>query len=151
MSAMTAPVAVAPTSNRPLRPSRPDGRDTRAALLMTRRRSSGSILFSCVVPFIAAIWLSLHNLKLNSGHPAHWMGLEQYRRILFDSQFRGDFYRGLSNNFLFALIVVPLQTALALGLALLLNRQLQGHEPRSARSSSCRWCSRWRWSRWSGS
>ena len=54
------------------------------------------------------------------------MGLEQYRRILLDPDFRGEFYRGLLNNFVFALVVVPVQTGAALGLALLLNRPLRG-------------------------
>jgi multiple sugar transport system permease protein len=121
---MTAPVAVGDVPE-PLDIEVKTRRDTRAALLMTSPAIFGLILF-VFVPFVVAIWLSLHNLKLNSGHPAHWMGLEQYQRILFDSQFRGDFYRALSNNFLFALIVVPLQTTLALGLALLLNRPLRG-------------------------
>jgi multiple sugar transport system permease protein len=124
VSAMTAPVAVDDVPE-PLDIEVKTRRDTRSALLMTSPAIVGLILF-VLVPFIVAIWLSLHNLKLNSGHPAHWMGLEQYRRILFDSQFRGDFYRALGNNFLFALIVVPLQTTLALGLALLLNRPLRG-------------------------
>jgi multiple sugar transport system permease protein len=83
------------------------------------------ILF-VVIPFGAAIWLSLHNVKLNSGQPARWFGLTQYDRILLDPDFRGDFYRALRNNGIFALVVVPLQTGLALGLAMLLNRPLRG-------------------------
>jgi multiple sugar transport system permease protein len=124
VSAATAPAAIGEVpdpADITLRPRQ----DTRAALLMTSPALLGLILF-VLVPFIVAIWLSLHHLRLNSGHPAHWMGLEQYRRILFDSQFRGDFYRALANNFTFALIVVPLQTGLALGLALLLNRRMRG-------------------------
>jgi multiple sugar transport system permease protein len=102
----------------------PQRRDTRPALLMTAPAVIALVVF-VLIPFIVAIWLSLHHQRLNSGHAAKWMGLEQYRRILFDSQFRGDFYRALLNNFTFAVIVVPLQTGLALGLALLLNRPLR--------------------------
>jgi multiple sugar transport system permease protein len=78
------------------------------------------------IPFVLSIWLSLYNVRLGSGRAPNWMGLEQYRRILLDPDFRGEFYRGLFNNFLFALVVVPVQTGLALGLALLLNRPLRG-------------------------
>ena len=73
-----------------------------------------------------AFWLSLHNVRLDAARPPTWIGLEQYRRILFDPDLRGVFWSSLLNNFTFALIVVPIQTALALGLALLLNRPLRG-------------------------
>ena len=101
------------------------GRETRAALLMVAPALIGLAIF-VLIPFLMAGWLSLHNVRLNSGQPAKWFGLEQYRRILLDPTFRGDFYRALINNFTFAAIVVPLQTALALGLALMLNRPLRG-------------------------
>ena len=80
------------------------------------------LLAFVVVPFIAAGWLSLHNVRLNSGRPATWFGLEHYTRLLHDP----EFYRALFNNFIFAIIVVPVQTGLALGLAMLLNRPLRG-------------------------
>ncbi|WP_226925156.1 carbohydrate ABC transporter permease [Georgenia thermotolerans] len=78
-----------------------------------------------VVPFLLAGWLSLHNVRLDSPAPPRWMGLEQYRRILLDPDFSAEFYRGVLNNTVFAAVVVPLQTSLALGLALLLNRPLR--------------------------
>ncbi|MGD8956582.1 MAG: sugar ABC transporter permease, partial [Chromatiaceae bacterium] len=59
---------------------------------------------------------------LGSPLPLEWVGLEQYRRIFADPSFT----RAVFNNLLFALVVVPLQTALALVLALLLNRRLRG-------------------------
>jgi len=74
-----------------------------------------------VIPFVAAGWLSMHNIRLNSPRPPVWFGVEQYRRILTDP----EFYRALGNNFLFAAVVVPVQTALALGLAMLLNQPLR--------------------------
>jgi multiple sugar transport system permease protein len=100
-------------------------RDTKTALLMVSPAIIGLVLF-VLVPFLTAIYLSLNNVKLGSGQAPNWLGLEQYNRILFNGDIRGDFLRGLGNNMLFALIVVPLQTACALGLALLLNRKLRG-------------------------
>src|SRR5881396_3694075 len=100
-------------------------RDTRTALLMATPALVGLALF-VLIPFGTAIWLSLHNVHLNTGQPAKWFGLEQYRRILVDPDFRGDFYRALVNNGVFAAVVVPVQTGLALALALLLNRPLRG-------------------------
>jgi len=76
-------------------------------------------------PFVLAIWLSFHHVKLGSPRPPEFVGLQQYDRILFDPDFAGDFRRALFNNGLFAAVVVPAQTALALGLAVLLNRPLR--------------------------
>lgn len=102
-------------------PSRTQPGETRTALLMMAPALIGLIAF-VVVPFVTAGWLSLHNVRLNSGRPAIWFGLEQYSRVLSDA----EFYRGLANNFIFAAIVVPLQTALALGMAVMCNRKLRG-------------------------
>lgn len=100
-------------------------RDTGTALAMV----GPAVLFLLafiLVPFLYAIYLSTQNLHLGSGQPANFVGLEQYRRILLDPDFRGDFYRALVNNATFAVVVVPVQTGLALGIALLLNRRLRG-------------------------
>lgn len=96
-------------------------RDTGTAVLMVAPALVGLLAF-VLVPFLAAGWLSLHNVRLNSGRPPIFFGVTQYSRILTDPVF----YRGLVNNFIFAIVVVPVQTALALGLALLLNRPLHG-------------------------
>ena len=92
-----------------------------AALLFCAPALLGLLLF-VFLPFVLAVLLSLTNLKLGSPLPLEYVGLEQYRRILDDEAF----LRGLLNNLLFAVMVVPLQTLLALALALLLNRSLKG-------------------------
>ncbi|MGL4174014.1 MAG: carbohydrate ABC transporter permease [Actinomycetota bacterium] len=84
------------------------------------------LIFFVVVPFIGAIWFSFYNIRLDSVRDPSWMGLENYRRVLLDPDFRGDFYRSLMNNGIFAIVVVPVQTGLALFLAILLNRPLRG-------------------------
>lgn len=117
---MNSDAAVLPDLAPPEVPVKPR-RDTRAALIMVAPALVG-LLLAVVVPFVAAGWLSLHNIRLNSARPPIWFGVEQYRRILTDP----EFYRALGNNFLFAAIVVPVQTALALGLAMLLNQPLRG-------------------------
>ncbi len=73
-------------------------------------------------PFLLAVVLGFSNLRLGSPLPLEWVGFEQYRRIFAEPSFT----RALFNNLLFALAIVPLQTALALVLALLLNRRLRG-------------------------
>lgn len=79
-----------------------------------------------LVPFISAFVFSLYNVNFASPHPPTWMGLEQYRRILFDPDTSPIFWRSLGNNFYFAAMVVPLQTGLAVALAIFLNQKLRG-------------------------
>ncbi|WP_353929176.1 sugar ABC transporter permease [Okeanomitos corallinicola TIOX110] len=74
------------------------------------------------IPFISAIILSFTNLRLGSPLPLEFIGLEQYYRILKDPAF----LRALLNNGIFALVIVPVQTAIALGIAILLNQPLKG-------------------------
>lgn len=75
-----------------------------------------------LLPFVLAVVLSLTNVRLGSPVPAEFVGARQYLRILDDPTFR----QAVFNNGLFAAVVVPLQTALALTLALLLNTPLRG-------------------------
>ncbi|MDJ0799498.1 MAG: sugar ABC transporter permease [Calothrix sp. MO_167.B12] len=94
--------------------------DTLTALIMAAPALIGLFLF-VALPFALAVGISLTNLRLGSPLPTKWVGFEQYRRIFSDP----TFFRALLNNGLFALIIVPVQTALALLLALLLNRPLK--------------------------
>lgn len=80
------------------------------------------LLVFVVVPFLLAVVLAFTNFRFGSPLPVEFVGLEQYRRLFADPAF----VQALRNNGLFALLVVPLQTALALALALLLNRRLSG-------------------------
>ncbi len=92
-----------------------------AAVLMSAPAVIGLLLF-VALPFLLAVVLGFTNLRLGSPLPLEWVGLEQYRRIFTDPSFP----RALANNMLFAVVVVPLQTILALLLALLLNQRLYG-------------------------
>ncbi|MCG6861644.1 MAG: sugar ABC transporter permease [Chromatiaceae bacterium] len=94
---------------------------TSAGLLLAGPAMLGLFLF-ILAPFLIALALAFTNLRLGSPLPLELVGIKQFQRIFTDP----DFLRALSNNLLFALTVVPLQTALALGLALLLNRGLRG-------------------------
>lgn len=91
------------------------------AWLMAAPALAGLALF-VGLPFALAVAVSFTDLRLGSPLPVEWVGIEQYRRVLSDP----SFLRALGNNALFALVVVPLQTALALLLALLVNRPLAG-------------------------
>jgi multiple sugar transport system permease protein len=80
------------------------------------------LLAFVLLPFVLAVLLSLTDLRLGSPLATEFVGLTQYQRIFNDSAF----LHALKNNILFALAVVPLQTVLALVLALLINQPLRG-------------------------
>lgn len=96
-------------------------RETFAGVLFALPALAGLVLF-IAVPFVLAVVLSFTNLRLGSPLPTRFVGFEQYRRIFSDAAF----LRALLNNGLFAAVVVPLQTTLALVLAILLNARLKG-------------------------
>ena len=81
----------------------------------------GLVVF-LAAPLAFAVVLSGTDARLGSPLPWSWVGPEQYERVLGSSTFRS----ALRNNLLFAAVVVPVQTALALGAAVLLDRRLPG-------------------------
>lgn len=78
------------------------------------------------VPFIAAIVLSLYNVQVDQPRPPKFWGLTNYIRLFTDPVISASFLRSLVNNFVFAIVVIPVQTGLALVLAVMLNRKLRG-------------------------
>jgi multiple sugar transport system permease protein len=94
---------------------------TATALLMAFPALAGLLLF-ILLPFAAALALAFTDLRLGSPLPLRFVGFDQFAQLFNDP----DFLRALFNNLLFAVVVVPLQTALALALALLLNQGLPG-------------------------
>jgi multiple sugar transport system permease protein len=107
----------------PARPAR-RGREWLHGLLMSAPAVAGLIAF-VGVPFCYAVVLSFYNVRLGSPLEPTFFGVEQYRRLFTDPDLSGPFLRALLNNLTFAVVVVPLQTGLALGLAILLNRKLK--------------------------
>lgn len=77
-----------------------------------------------VVPFIMAFGLAFTDQRLipNPNLPTQFIGLRNFMRMIEDEAF----LRGILNNFYFVAVVVPLQTSLALGLAILINQKLKG-------------------------
>jgi multiple sugar transport system permease protein len=73
-----------------------------------------------VAPFFYAIYLSFTNQKLSSPLPVTFVGFKNYATILQDP----DFWNAFKNNMVFAAVVVPVQTALALWMATLVNQKI---------------------------
>jgi multiple sugar transport system permease protein len=76
-----------------------------------------------VVPTLTAFYLAFTNQRLVPGPRAtEFVGFTNFIRLFQDE----DFFQALRNNFEFTVIVVPLQCALALALALLINQKIKG-------------------------
>jgi len=80
------------------------------------------LLVFVAAPFFLAVALSFTDARLGSPLSVEWVGLEQYRTLFASTTFQ----RALLNNLLFAVAVVPVQTALALAAAVLLDLGLRG-------------------------
>jgi multiple sugar transport system permease protein len=78
-----------------------------------------------VVPIVFAAYYSLTDWNgISPPATASFVGVDNYRTILMDGGIRqADFFRALKNTTYFALGVVPLQTALALALAVVVNQR----------------------------
>ncbi len=76
-----------------------------------------------LIPFLMAFGLAFTNQRLvpNPNMPTQFVGLRNFIRLLHDE----TFHRALLNNFVFAAVVVPVQTGFALLLALLINQRLK--------------------------
>lgn len=84
--------------------------------------SLGMLTVFLIVPFALAIGLSFTNQRLISPLPTRFVGIDNYLAVFDDAVF----WRAVINNFVFAAIVVPVQTVFALWLAVLIDRPLRG-------------------------
>lgn len=82
------------------------------------------LIIFLVIPFIMAIGLSFTDQRLipNPNLPTQIVWFRNFVRLVSDKAF----LRGLLNNFYFVIVVVPIQTSLALGLAILINQKIRG-------------------------
>jgi len=82
-----------------------------------------------VLPIAMAAWVSFSDWNGNGsplGAHAHWVGLANYRDLLTTPGLdQNNFGEALRNNFYYVLLVVPVQTAVALFLAVLVNKRLK--------------------------
>jgi multiple sugar transport system permease protein len=81
------------------------------------------LLIFLVLPLCYAVAISFTNRSAIGLRPTQYIGTSNYTELLGDSDFRG----AILHNLMFTVVIVPLQAALALGLALLVNRRLAGH------------------------
>ncbi len=75
-----------------------------------------------VVPFLLSVYFSFTDQRLlvNPNVPTEFIGMRNYRRLFEDGAFQNAFWRTAT----FTIMVVPLQCAMGLGTALLINSKL---------------------------
>jgi multiple sugar transport system permease protein len=95
--------------------------EARSGLLMVTPAVVLLLVFFFVPVFLCFV-LAFTNARLISPEPAHFNALDNFTRLFQDPLF----WASLRNTFYFAIIVVPLQSAFALGLALLINVKIRG-------------------------
>lgn len=81
-----------------------------------------------ILPIGMAVWVSFSDWNGNGsplGENAHFVGLDNYRDLLTTPGLdQSNFGISLRNNFYYVLLVVPIQTAVALFLAVIVNRRV---------------------------
>lgn len=95
---------------------------------MTRGQGLSALLFISpvviilglflLVPIVMAAWVSVSDWSGRGspfGSGVHFVGLRNYRAFGSDGLARNDLMTSVRNNFYFVVLVVPLQTVLALG------------------------------------
>ena len=74
------------------------------------------------LPAIMGFGLAFTNARLVSPRPVEFVGTDNFARLFTDP----TFWRSLLNVAYFAVVVVPVQSALALAMALLINKKFRG-------------------------
>jgi multiple sugar transport system permease protein len=75
-----------------------------------------------IIPIVLTFILAFTNARLISPQPARFIGFDNFIR-LFGSD---TFWASLRNTVIFAIVIVPIQSALALCLAVLINVKMRG-------------------------
>jgi multiple sugar transport system permease protein len=121
MTTITAaenPSAITPPERKPIKGSRSS---TTTALLMLVPAAVLLITF-LLIPIGLTFGLAFTNARLISPRPAEFIGTDNFVRLFQDE----TFWKSLRNTIVFAVVIVPLQSACALGLALLVNVKMRG-------------------------
>ncbi len=110
------------TRDNPRRQSRSLGQQVRASLPGYLFILPVLVLFLVfrIWPAINGLLLSFQDYRING--PTTWIGTENFRNLLDDDLF----WHSLRVTVTYALIAVPLTTAMALAMALLINRAIRG-------------------------
>lgn len=75
-----------------------------------------------IIPIFLTFGLAFTNARLISPVPARFVGFDNFARLFTND----TFWKSLLNTVLFTIVIVPVQSGIALGLALLVNAKVRG-------------------------
>ena len=101
------------------RRGRDESRDNKAAYLFLLPWLIGLLVIT-IGPMVASLYLSFTDYNLLSA--PHWIGVQNYVAMFHDARL----INSLKVTFIYVLVSTPLQLALALGIAMLLNQGMRG-------------------------
>ncbi|MCR4830715.1 MAG: sugar ABC transporter permease [Pseudobutyrivibrio sp.] len=97
-------------------------RDERIAGYVFSLPAVALLIAFLVVPIIYTVYYSVFQYQVMRPNDITFIGFENYHKLITDS----DFWISLKNTFYFTIIVVPVQCALALTLAMLVSKKFKG-------------------------
>ncbi|MGV8848797.1 MAG: carbohydrate ABC transporter permease [Propionibacteriaceae bacterium] len=100
---------------------RSNRRATSVALAMLAPAAVLMVTF-LIIPIVLTFGLSFTNARLISPVPAKFIGVDNFTRLFQNA----TFWKSLLNTVIFAVVIVPVQSGLALGLAILVNAKVRG-------------------------
>jgi multiple sugar transport system permease protein len=107
---------------KPKHKAEPAGRRAGTVALLMLLPAAVLMITFLIIPIILTLGLAFTNARLISPEPAHFIGLSNFARL-----FQSDtFWASLRNTVVFAIVIVPVQSAVALGMALLVNVKMRG-------------------------
>lgn len=121
---MTVSTATRPAEQQQtiVRKGNPTTRKTAPVALSMLAPAGILMIVFLIIPIILTLSLAFTNARLISPVPARFIGLDNFTR-LFESS---TFWYSLLNTLIFAVVIVPLQSGLALILAVLVNAKVRG-------------------------
>lgn len=117
-TAVSQPAARTPQRGRSHRRNR---RSTSVAVAMLVPAAVLMVTF-LIIPIFLTFGLAFTNARLISPVPARFVGFDNFVRLFSND----TFWRSLLNTVVFTIVIVPVQSGLALGLALLVNAKVRG-------------------------
>lgn len=99
-------------------------RAQRRATLILLTPALGFLAALSIWPFAYLVYASFTSYQLAIPVPVEWVGLGNFAKVLYNPRF----WHSLGITAVFALVAVPLQIMLGLGLAMLINRLARGRE-----------------------
>ena len=102
--------------------AKPTGRHPTTVALLMLLPATVLILVFLIVPILLTFGLAFTNARLISPQPARFIGFDNFIRLFSND----TFWASLRNTVIFAVVIVPVQSAIALGLAILINQKIRG-------------------------